>query len=310
MTGIREGLIERRLERPDARTVAWTEWGRPDGTPLVRMPGTPGSRLMTRADKSPWIERDLRVITTERPGFGASTRLPGRGFREHADDVAAILDAVGLERVFMEAGSGGAPHLLAFLQHHPERVLAATVVVGAAPLEDAEVDGLIPMNAELHRLAAAGDIAAIQTRASQLRDVLLADPIAGFRGIMATAPPADRDLMMDPGWQEALSVQLREALRPGIDGWVDEDLVLERPWSDIEPDAIEPSLTWWHSDADRNVPISAARRLVDRLPKGELRVWRNAGHLESYRRASEILDDLLQRGWSMLTHHASDIRRH
>ena len=27
-------LSEHRLTRPDGRTVAWTEWGRPDGVPF------------------------------------------------------------------------------------------------------------------------------------------------------------------------------------------------------------------------------------------------------------------------------------
>ena len=66
-----------------------------DGLPLLRVPGTPGCRYSLRADRTPWTQRHLRVITTERPGFGASSRLPGRRFREPADDMAAILDSLG-----------------------------------------------------------------------------------------------------------------------------------------------------------------------------------------------------------------------
>jgi len=64
-------LTERRITRSDGRTGAWTEWGPPDGTPLLRLPGTPGCRLSVRSDTTPWAERGLRIITTERPGFGA-----------------------------------------------------------------------------------------------------------------------------------------------------------------------------------------------------------------------------------------------
>jgi pimeloyl-ACP methyl ester carboxylesterase len=52
------------------------------------------------------------MIVTERPGFGASTRLPGHGFLEPADDVAAILDELAIERARLWGGSGGAPYLL------------------------------------------------------------------------------------------------------------------------------------------------------------------------------------------------------
>lgn len=94
-----EGVRDRSMERPDGRIVAWSEVGHEEGLPLLRVPGTPGSRYSLRADRTPWTQRHLRVITTERPGFGASSRLPGRGFREPADDLAAILDYVHVETV-------------------------------------------------------------------------------------------------------------------------------------------------------------------------------------------------------------------
>jgi hypothetical protein len=40
---------------------------------LLRLPGTPGSQWSIPAHRSPWTERRLQVITTERPGFGRST---------------------------------------------------------------------------------------------------------------------------------------------------------------------------------------------------------------------------------------------
>ena len=86
--------------------MAWTEWGPRGWVPLLRLPGTPGCRLSVRSDTTPWAERGLWVITTERPGFGASTRLPGRGFAEHADDLAAAMDHLGLDAVHVTGASG------------------------------------------------------------------------------------------------------------------------------------------------------------------------------------------------------------
>jgi pimeloyl-ACP methyl ester carboxylesterase len=57
--------------------------------------------------------------------------LPGRGFIEPADDVIAILDHLGLEKVHVIGGSGGAPHVLALAARHPDRVRVVTVLVGA-----------------------------------------------------------------------------------------------------------------------------------------------------------------------------------
>jgi pimeloyl-ACP methyl ester carboxylesterase len=55
---------------------------------------------------------------------------------------------------------------------------------------------------------------------------------------------------------------------------------------------------------DRNAPLSAARRLVDRLPDARLVVWDDGGHLTGYREEAEILDELLARCSAVRTHPA------
>jgi pimeloyl-ACP methyl ester carboxylesterase len=235
------------------------------------------------------------MIVTERPGFGASTRLPGHGFLEPADDVAAILDELAIERAHLWGGSGGAPYLLAFAQRHADRALAATVVSGSAPLNDDEIDDTIPMNAEFSRAALAGDVERLRELATARREAILADPLVGFRAVMDSAPEADRRVMADPGWQGDLIRIARESLRQGVDGWVDELIALRTRWDEITPEPITTSLTWWHGSSDRNVPMSAARRFIRRFPNGRLVDFGDAGHLEAFHRHEEILDELLAR---------------
>ena len=59
--GVLEELREHRLRRPDGRTVAWTEWGAPDGVPLLRHfhRGYEYSVIMqARArDREPWAKK-------------------------------------------------------------------------------------------------------------------------------------------------------------------------------------------------------------------------------------------------------------
>lgn len=294
---ILDGVHERRLTRPDGRTAAWTEWGPEDGTPLLRVPGTPGSRYNLRADRSEWAGRGLRAITTERPGYGASTRLPGRRFSEHADDLAAILDEVGLDSVFVIGGSGSAPHQLAFAARHPDRVRAMTILVGAAPLSDEDVEQMIGLNQQAYRLAHTGDVDGLHALLDSVRTQMLADPLAAFRGVMDEAPDSDKAVMSDAGWQATFQLSMREALAQGVGGWVDEGLAIESAWDDIDLDAVATSLTWWHAAGDANAPLAAARRLVERLPNAELRLFgEHEGHMAAYHREAEILDELLARG--------------
>ena len=289
-----DGVTEHRITRPDGRVVAFTIWG-DDGRPMLRLPGTPASRFNGRSDLTPWRERNLRMIVPERPGFGASTRLPGRGFNEHADDLAAVLDEMGIDRVPIDGASGGAPHVLAFCARHPERVEAATVVVGVAPLDESEADQLIGLNAAGRRCSVAGDRVGHTALLSELRESLLADPLAGIRAALEDAPSTEHAIMSDPDWQAAFSRNVREALRPGVDGWVDEGTALWTRWGDIDLSAVHCTLTWWHGTEDRLTRLSAAQRLVSALPNARLIVWEDEGHLVAYRKEAETLDELLAR---------------
>jgi pimeloyl-ACP methyl ester carboxylesterase len=291
------GIRDRSLERPDGRIVAWSEFGDEAGLPLVRVPGTPGCRYSLRADRAPWTQRHLRVITTERPGFGASTRLPGRGFGEPADDVAAVLDHLGLGAVHVMGGSGSAPHQLAFAARHPDRVRAMTVLVGAAPCTAEEAGQMIGINAAGHGLVQKGDVEGLRRLLDPIRAAMLEDPIAVFGAVMDRAPAADRAVIADPQWQAEFAVASTEALRQGVDGWADEAFALHSPWDDVDLAAVATSVTWWHAPRDANAPLSAARRVVGQLPSARLITFGdNEGHLAGYHREGEILDELLARG--------------
>jgi pimeloyl-ACP methyl ester carboxylesterase len=292
-----DDVRDRKLERPDGRVVAWSEFGDEDGLPLLRVPGTPGCRYSLRADRTPWMQRNLRVITTERPGFGASSRLPGRRFHEPADDMAAILDSLELGAVHITGASGSAPHQLAFAARHPDRVLAMTVLVGAAPPTNGEIAQMIGINAEAHRLVRKRDWQGLRRLMEPIRTAMLEDPNATHREIMERAPDADRDVMADPKYQAEFAISVKEALRAGLDGWIDEAIALASPWDDIDMAAVRTSVTWWHAPKDANAPLTAATRLVEQLPNARLvKFGEDEGHLAAYRREDEILDELLARG--------------
>jgi pimeloyl-ACP methyl ester carboxylesterase len=278
----------------DGRTLAWHEWGARDGTPLLRLQGTPGSRLSRYPRLSLWERLGLRVIMADRPGYGASTRLPGRGLAVVADDLVELLDHLALARVPLMGGSGGGPHVLAMCARHPERVRAATVVVGAAPFEDDDVPLLVGLNAEAYGRIRDGGWDALYPLLAEHRDALLADPISAFRAAMAGAPESDREIMADPAWQRAFAQGASEALRPGAEGWTDETTAIFTAW-DIDPEDVAVHIVWWHGRHDANVPLQAAERVVARIPSVDLQVWDAAGHLESYHREEQLLAGLMSR---------------
>lgn len=285
--------IDDRLTLEDGRTLSWCEYGPDDGRPILQFQGTPGSRYSRHAHEEAYDRLGVRVIVFDRPGYGAATRLPGRGISAVADDAAALLDHLGHDVVHASGGSGGGPHVLAFAARHPERVRAATVVVGAAPLLEEDTRDLIGLNRAGFYAAQEGWDAVYAILAPQ-RDSLLADPLAIFRGIMEAAPESDQAVMNEPVWQRMFLESLTESLRQGAEGWTDEAMALMSDW-DFDPSAIRASVTWWHGEHDANAPISAVHRLLSSIPSVELRLWTDAGHLASYHRHDEIVEELLSR---------------
>lgn len=279
------------LRMADGRDLAWRCWGDPQGTPVLRLQGTPGSRLYRNPD--PAIQRELgaRYLMADRPGYGDSSRKKGRGIADIADDLVALLDAFDLERVPVMGTSGGGPHALAVAARHPDRIAAVTVVVGAAPLVDDEAARLVGVNAAAYAAAEKGWPALFELLA-QVRDRLLGEE--GMQRVLSDAPPADRAIMEDPVWQAMSRVNTGEALKQGSEGWTDESMALLAGW-DFDPGSIGASVTWWHGDDDMNAPLSAARRVLKHLKSADLRVWHDAGHFASLIHEREIVQELLAR---------------
>jgi pimeloyl-ACP methyl ester carboxylesterase len=279
------------LELRDGRELAWRWWGEPGGTPVLRIQGTPSSRLQRNPDAS--IQRELGVgyLMADRPGYGGSTRKPGRGIADIADDYIQLLDEHDIDRVVAMGTSGGGPHVLALSAKYPERIAAATVVVGGTPLVEEEVGHLVGVNARGYALAEQG-WEPLHEFLVEIRTRLLSDE--GMQGVLSDAPESDRAIMADPVWQRMSRENVAETLRQGAEGWTDESLAMHAHW-DFDPRDVQTSVTWWHGDDDMNAPLSAARRVVAALPRVDLRVWHHEGHFASLTHDKEIVQELLGR---------------
>lgn len=279
------------LPLSDGRELAWRWWGDPSGIPVLRIQGTPSSRMQRNPDPSVQLELGVKYLMADRPGYGGSTRKRGRGIADLADDLAALLDHFGLDHVPAMGTSGGGPHVLALAARHPERVSAATVVVGASPLAQEEVGELVGVNAQGYALAERGWQPLFEFLA-QVRIRLLSDE--GMRGVLNDAPATDQAVMSDPAWQRMSRENLAETLKQGAEGWADESMALHREW-DFDPGDVKTTVTWWHGDDDKNAPLSAARRAASRVRKVDLRVWHQEGHFASLVHDKEIVQELLSR---------------
>ena len=258
-----------RLGLPDGRALAWRWWGEPGAPTVLRLQGAASSRLSGAPGL--WQKLGIRVLAADRPGFGRSTRLPGRGISVVADDLAHLLDTLAIDSVPVLAHSAGGPHALAMSARHADRVQSLAIVSGACHLNADERAAVVKPNREA---ALANGWEALHAYLTDLRRTILD---AGREAVMADAFAGDLASMRRPDRRAREQRNRAEALRQGAAGWADEALAIMGEW-DFDLDDVRHPVRWWHGVHDNTVPISVARRLTDRLPDCELIAVEGKGH--------------------------------
>lgn len=282
------------LDLPDGRGLDVAVSGPAAGTPLIFHHGTPGSLRPFHALEQAVHRRGLRLVTYSRAGYGASTRRPGRAVADVVGDVAAMLDHLGASRCLVAGWSGGGPHALATAAGLPERVAGVLVIAGVAPYDAAGLDflsGMGEQNIEEFGLALQGEQAcrpALETEAAQLRSATPADVIEQLATLL---PEVDRSVIHG-AWGEDLAANLHEALRLGVDGWLDDDLAFLRPWGFSLDDITVPSFMWQGGE-DLMVPPAHGRWLTRHIPDVTAHLEPDHGHISiAARMIDKMLDEL------------------
>ena len=78
----------------------------------------------------------IRPLAVDLRGYGDTDPLPidaTRGMRDWADDLAALIGVLGLDRVHLVGWSMGAGVVLQYLLDHPERVASVALVAPVSP---------------------------------------------------------------------------------------------------------------------------------------------------------------------------------
>ena len=246
------------------------EWGDPAGSPVFFLHGTPGGALLRHVDVDTgadlYAARQLRVLTYARPGYGRSTPRPGRRVVDDVDDVAAVADALGIERFGVTGVSGGGPAALAVAARLPDRVRAVAVVAGLVPFGAAGLDYFEGMDDDGRRWYAdltGPDQDLVLAREWQETQEWIRDEL----------PRSD----LAPGLREMLVSSAEEAMRGGPSGMRDDYLAFVSDWGFDVGDVRVPVRLLYAED-DTDIPPGHARWLHDRLPGSEL-TWISGDHM-------------------------------
>ena len=241
-----------------------TCYGPKDATAIVGIGGWIGSGELWALPFEGLSQR-WRTLSYDHRGSGASVApVASITLANLVGDVFAMLDAYGIERCVLAAESSGALTALGAARLHPERVTGLVIVDGMV------YRGLGPA----------------------------ADPFSDpFLKGLQHAYPATLDRFVDLCMPESGAAHIKRWGRQIIDRAAPEAAIALRQINsaaDIRaelPHIQQPTLII-HCDGDKIVPIEQARSLAQTLPRAELVVFKDSGHIPTMTRPLEIAREI------------------
>jgi pimeloyl-ACP methyl ester carboxylesterase len=281
----------------DGRRLAFSLYGPAGGRRVVFHSGTPGTRHLSPRMTETIERHGVRLLIMDRPGYGASSRWPGRRVADVVTDIRALADRLGWDDFAVWGASGGGPHALACAGLLAGRITRCASVVGPAPYGAEGLDwfeGMSPGNVEEFSRALEGESSyrpLMERLAQEAVDAAQAGEVpASLASELAEADiAAIRIRMQDQGYLD----RILAANRDGVDGWIDDCIAMSKPWG-IDPSAIDVPVSIWYGLDDVLCPRNHAEWHLSNIPNAQ-RYELPHGHL--------LDDDALDAvyGWLLAT---------
>ena len=269
----------------DGRTLAYTDLGDTSAPVVMYFHGAPTSRLDLVAYEDAFIDRGLRVISPDRPGYGRSSPSPGRSMHDWPTDVAALADQLRIDRFVVVGLSAGGPYAVACGALVPERVVGVGIANGVTDMGWPPAwDGFDPVDASIMRL---GDEAAARR---WMDEHYGADGSLFFS--YTTLAPSDEALLEDRSKAQTLLATIVESFRQGVGGLAEDLTIQGRPWP-FDPSAVRAPTIVLHGEDDPYLPVAHGRHTADLIPNARLVVVRGQGHVILIREIPQLCADLL-----------------
>lgn len=273
-------MEEHEVATQDGRVLKVLEDGDRVGRPVLVHNGMPNSRLLFASDVRSAQRLGIRLISYDRPGYGGSTRRPGRSVADCAEDVRAIARALDIDRLGVWGISGGGPHAIACAAVLPDLVMSVAVLASVAPWGAEGLDyfaGTGEWNVEQVSLMLE-DPAAARAKCEDNRVQMLTQTLPELMEFLKTLlAPVDAAALTGELGQYVIDAT-RSGMATSSDGWWDDGLAILEPWG-FEFGSIRIPVLLLHGRHDRFVPFAHGEWLARTIPGVEARLTDDDGHL-------------------------------
>jgi pimeloyl-ACP methyl ester carboxylesterase len=261
---------------PDGRVLAYEDYGVATGFPVLSFHGGLSSRLDAAPAHEAAVAAGVRLISPDRPGMGLSTYQRGRRLTDWPADVAHLTETLGIGEFAVMGWSAGGAYAAICAAAMGDRVTAAALLSSAVPLD---------LYGTTRGLSVEDRVLLVLTRrtpwlASALMKVSIVNASNArlFRAVVRTFPPADRTVLTEWGPPDHALSFVREAMRQGTEGCVQDYRIFGAPWGFSLEDIHVPVDIWEGSD-DNTGPPGYRAFLKRHIPQATIHVVPGEGHL-------------------------------
>jgi pimeloyl-ACP methyl ester carboxylesterase len=271
---------------PDGRDLAYEEYGVASGFPVLHCHGGLSSRLDAAPAHEAAVALGVRLISPDRPGMGLSTYQPGRRLVDWPADVSHLMDALGVAEFAVMGWSAGGPYAAACAAMMDGRVTAAALLSSAVPLD---------LYGTTRGLSAEDRVLLVLCQrtpwlASTLMKVSIVNASNArlLRAVMRSFPAADRTVLTEWGPPDHALAFVREAMRQGTEGCVQDYRIFGDPWGFALEDVHVPVDIWEGSEDDTGPP--GYRAFLQRhIPQASVTVVPGEGHLSLLPHQADVI---------------------
>jgi len=283
--------FDQQIQLQNGRHLGYAEYGDLHGKPVFYLHGTPGSRLYRHPDPAIIDSLGIRLITIDRPGYGLSDPQPKRTLLDWPDDVAALADALRIDRFAVVGASGGGPYVAACAYKIPDRLTRVAMVSSGGPID-------APGAEEGLASGRRSGFWVVKNAPWLLRPLIWLlrnpgrDPERFADQYEAGFPESDLTLYNQPDMRAIRINSYAESARQGVGGFAQDLQVFARPWGfPLAEISIEVNL--WHGEDDASTPVAMGRYLADAIPNCRAVFLPGEGHFVLFKYWREILSVLI-----------------
>jgi pimeloyl-ACP methyl ester carboxylesterase len=271
--------VDEVLTTAAGRRVGVLQRGSSAGVPVLYLHGMPGGRGEQRYFPDDAVARaNLRIISIDRPGWGRTDPLPGdRPTRVR--DALDVCDVLGIERFVAMGLSTGGSYALTLAAVAPDRVDRVILACGQMPYDDDDaIAGLIPGQRALIPMLRGGRTPLLEQGLEEYRATVLDDALAALEQQLHGLSPAERALLAEPWFLEAMVQEMRDGIGAGIEGAIDDLLAWPVPL-EVDPAEVRCPVLAVHGTEDDSEPITNLRRILAEVPRAQVFAVEGCGHL-------------------------------